>query len=228
MLKYLNIKGKTKETYSDYFYIDECYKRSTETDEAYKKCEICEDEKYLVYYSSNIYDKCEENCPTDYYPTDDDLKICYKKEDNPQGYYFDETLSKWISCYESCSYCSSKGNNTNHNCLSCKEEYLKSLDNNCYKECPSGTIEDEEDNKKCRGLCNNTDEYYNTTDGGCEKCYSLCSKCSKGGDSENNNCDLCINNLSITFFLSYRPSSNCYFKKFGFCNYSSSSEFCFL
>ena len=60
---------------------------------------------------------------------------CYKE---PEGYFLDNNLYK--KCYYTCKTCNIEGNNTNHNCLDCKENFLfvikkNNIYFNCYENC---------------------------------------------------------------------------------------------
>ena len=62
---------------------------------------------------------------------------CYQ---NISGYFLDSNNSIFKPCYNSCKECEIEGNSTNHNCLSCKEDYYIiekinkyfNCDSNCY------------------------------------------------------------------------------------------------
>ena len=58
---------------------------------------------------------------------------CYKEI---HGYYLDVTNSIFKKCYKTCETCDKKGDDNNHNCLSCKSDfkYELNLSNhiNCY------------------------------------------------------------------------------------------------
>ena len=96
------------------------------------------------YYSiESIIDNLCINCIDFYYPIYKDSSNknsfirCYH---NPNGYYLDNEDKLYKKCYLSCESCDRKGNNSNHNCLSCTREYFYELNifdrKNCYKVCP--------------------------------------------------------------------------------------------
>ena len=63
---------------------------------------------------------------------------CYPNDQNMPNYIYDEDTDYYEKCYSSCKFCSIKSSlssNIEHNCLTCKEGYLKSYRNmgNCYK-----------------------------------------------------------------------------------------------
>ena len=67
--------------------------------------------------------------------------VCYEKR---QGYYFVQDELKYEPCYTSCETCDKGGNDTYHNCLKCKSEFIYeyniSENKNCYT-----TSQEEED-----------------------------------------------------------------------------------
>ena len=89
-------------------------------------------------------------------------------------------------CYETCSQCNGRGNENNHNCISCSNSrgyYLKENGNkNCFN---TTTIE--------QGYY--FDNYYKEF----KKCFYRCLTCSKNGDITNNNCDKCNNTKGYYF-----------------------------
>ena len=108
----------------------------------------CNGSKEYTYADENYcYKSCLcESCINDFYPKENDLINtdnyikCYK---NPEGYYFDNESDYGIyrSCYFSCKECEFKGNDSIHNCTSCKDNYSFELIHNdkaknCYNICP--------------------------------------------------------------------------------------------
>ena len=91
-------------------------------------------------------DSIKENlclsCIDNYYPKEiDDLNHdnfikCYQ---NPKGFYYNKENKKYKECFNSCETCINEGNNENHNCSTCKQNFLyelKILESiNCYKSC---------------------------------------------------------------------------------------------
>ena len=83
------------------------------------------------------------SCYDSYYPIDNENSNtnsfikCYK---SPEGYYLDENEQSFKKCYISCQECKESGDETNHNCLSCKSNYFYELNIdqyiNCYEICP--------------------------------------------------------------------------------------------
>ena len=91
---------------------------------------------------SLLEDSCI-SCYDSYYPIyNENSNInsfikCYK---SPEGYYLDENEQSFKMCYISCQECKESGDETNHNCLSCKSNYFYELNIdqyiNCYEICP--------------------------------------------------------------------------------------------
>ena len=75
-------------------------------------------------------------CNDGYYPKFEDINKnisyidCYQ---SPEGYFLDSEFYK--SCYESCKICDKDGDNINHNCIECKNNYNYEININGYKNC---------------------------------------------------------------------------------------------
>ena len=83
-------------------------------------CISCKNGYYEIYNSSNI---------------NSTFKKCYQ---SPEGYYLDEikeNVKFYKPCFNSCKTCDIKGNETRHNCLQCKPDYIYEIDYNNYKNC---------------------------------------------------------------------------------------------
>ena len=103
------------------------------------KCKYELDE-CLICSKKALAQKLCTKCNTDYYPKENDkLNIgeyikCYQ---NPEGYYLDNNIYK--QCYHTCKSCNIFGNNINHNCLECNDNYPIEIMNkfslNCYEKC---------------------------------------------------------------------------------------------
>ena len=77
-----------------------------------------------------------EVCGNNFFGTiinDDSRIVCYQ---NKQGYYLVKNELKYEPCYSSCEICNTGGNETFHNCLKCKSEFIYEYDllenKNCY------------------------------------------------------------------------------------------------
>ena len=69
--------------------------------------------------------------------------------------------------------------------------FLFEYTNNCYDDCPSNTFRVFQN----RNIYLETvpENYYLDEDDNIyKKCYDTCRKCHKGGNENNNNCDICI------------------------------------
>ena len=66
-------------------------------------------------------------------------KACYNNDTIPSNYYFNTELNVYEECYESCSACYGHGESNDHNCSSCKDNYIFEPEvkytKNCLKKC---------------------------------------------------------------------------------------------
>ena len=98
-----------------------CYMKNLELTNAY----ICE------IYGQNIYRIYQTNL--------NDISSALECFELIDFYYIDEKNLNYKQCYYSCKRCEIKGNETNHNCLSCKNDFIEELDKadsnykNCYQ-----------------------------------------------------------------------------------------------
>ena len=96
------------------------------------KCKTCNNE-------SIVNDLCLScNIENNYYPIINNISInnlninC--SNSTPSGYFFDNNSLSYNICYSSCKECFSIGDNYNHQCKECIDDYY--LNNtNCYKNC---------------------------------------------------------------------------------------------
>ena len=82
---------------------------------------------------------CYEKCPNNTYILEDKGDFLCLNE-TPDSYYLDNENKIYKKCYKTCNKCKIGGNETNNNCLECKDKY-KFYNNsvnisNCYRECP--------------------------------------------------------------------------------------------
>ena len=99
-------------------------------------CKYCSEESMEL----NLCESC--NMDMGYYPKSDEAPIngfinCYN---NPEEYYFDNSISKYKPCYHSCERCDGLGTIENHRCYSCNSRnthsfkmYENSEFINCYQ-----------------------------------------------------------------------------------------------
>ena len=100
------------------------------------------------YYSyNNAYFKCNNecnrcqttynnciSCNNNYYFLEN-TNLCYSKENKPNGYYFNETSNKFISCHKNCETCSAGPiSDAQMNCDSCKNKLKLKKNKNCIEE----------------------------------------------------------------------------------------------
>ena len=193
-----------------------CSERYFKTEDSNTNCilESLIPENYYKNESDNIYYHCyldcnkcnnsydiENNnmncieCIADYYFLYE-TNNCYNMnliENNE--YYFSEEDNKFHKCYYSCEKCLKGGNDENHNCTKCKNDYyFEENTNNCYD---MTYIE--------KG-------YYfdNFTISGDElpifkKCYENCKTCKKQLIDNEMNCILCKEN-----YYKINGTNNCY------------------
>ena len=133
-----------------YLYDVNCNNKYNETQKNIMKCYS----RFLNNENNNKY-KCE-NCGLYYYQINEDIYNndtyinCYE---NVESYYLDkdELNPLFKPCYSTCQKCDSGGNETNHNCLQCKDDYNLELNLsnyiNCYKICPHNYYIEETTNK---------------------------------------------------------------------------------
>ena len=137
---------------------DKNYNENVEQDESYKFNSITIEECNLIqcFSCSNesliqgLCISCNEN--ENYYPIEDSLSnqsLFINCTKDPKGYYLDNDSSSYKKCYKSCESCELKGDEDNHNCLQCKNEFIYeeiySNYMNCYSICP-------DNNTKCHIL----------------------------------------------------------------------------
>ena len=109
-------------------------------DDEYNRCK-CSLEQCLICPPEEMNITLCMECNANYYPIENDTTNtgeyfnCYKE---PEGYYLDQNLQIYKICYFRCKTCEIKGDNINHNCLKCKEDYPYQVNvtnnyTNCYE-----------------------------------------------------------------------------------------------
>ena len=99
--------------------------------------------KCSIFSIESILDDLCISCSNSFAPKYNDplnknnFTQCYKE---PKGCYLDIEDNLYKECYHSCETCDEKGNDINHNCLTCNINYnyeLNMMNNhiNCYNEC---------------------------------------------------------------------------------------------
>ena len=111
---------------------DICFKYNIKIDLKTNKCiEYCIEGEYKYEYDNYCYDKC----PNTTYISNNKKYLCLlKKPDN--YYYFDINNKVYKECYNKCKNCNEEGDETNNNCIECKDGFIFLNDTNCYKICP--------------------------------------------------------------------------------------------
>ena len=101
---------------------------------------------------------------------------CNTNKIKHKGYYLDGDVFKF--CLLTCNYCTSSGNEYEHNSTECKENFLPIIN------------KDEDELFNCAQKDSYDDGYYSN---GTHflKCYILYKTCSATGTEEKNNCDSC-------------------------------------
>jgi hypothetical protein len=121
---------------------------------------------------SNNCDTCEDG----YNPLEDNLSQCISINDTPLGYYLDDKQMKFMKCYASCYKCKVSGDDINHNCLRCKDNFVRLVDNqyNCFAK-----------DSKITGY------YFDQTFNRFNHCYDTCNTCTGSGTFSSPKCIDC-------------------------------------
>ena len=119
-------------------------------------CDKCKNKNYK-FENGNCTLLCKEN----EYSSGDDCQPCKTNckscldgnscDDCRENYYLNNEKDCRL-CYDNCFNCTEGGNETNHNCLSCKNNYFLVIsgiyENNCVETCPENTVKNDS-NKIC-------------------------------------------------------------------------------
>jgi len=129
----------------NYYYSGKCFSECiNDTNNNFKCKDLLDQNKIENLTFCFIKDLCIycQNA-TGYYPfynqsilNKDIFTDCYKEL---EGYFLDNDIV-YKPCFNTCKNCSNEGNETNNNCLECKDKYRflndsQTDDNNCYEEC---------------------------------------------------------------------------------------------
>ena len=97
----------------------------------------------------------------------------------PLGYFFDANDKIYKECYESCKTCNEQGNEMNHKCQTCKENFTFlnefEKDKNCYPICQYNYYFDEDDKHHCT-INENCPADYGILISQKKKCIDQCEK----------------------------------------------------
>ena len=137
-----------------------------------KKCiNDCKNDDIYRYEYNNT---CYKDCPNNTYKSenDEDYK-CYNEIS--ESSQLSTEVEKTKKCYDTCSKCDSEGNETNHNCIECKNNFTFYNDSfnisNCYEVCDYFYYFDESNKFHCAKTC---PEQYNKLIFQKKKCIDDC------------------------------------------------------
>ena len=142
-----NIKNTLSSLNRISFCSDDCYdlnntKIDINGEDCFDSCLKSVNNKYE--YNSFCYNKCPQGTVADEFQclineckNISNSATC--KDETPLGYYYDSNDQIYKKCFEKCNYCYGEGNETNNNCLECKDN-LRLLNDtfnitNCYGNC---------------------------------------------------------------------------------------------
>ena len=137
-----------------------CFEKSFNSSE--QKCLTCKNSVPFLYKGNFL-----ENCPNKTY---NDNNTCFDCNESclscdktgcikcQEEFYTNKDTHTCEKCYDKCNDCSIGGNDTNNNCLNCKNDYYLiiggELANNCLLNCPENTVKDDKEN-----VCRYVDSY---------------------------------------------------------------------
>ena len=177
------------------------------SDSSQQKCLSCKSE-YTIFYNNN----CLKKCPSKTYQEGNTCvpckSLCASCNKNGctscfSGYYLNTNTHSCEKCHSKCATCSSGGNDTNNNCLTCKNKD-EVLDNgSCLTECGEKKYKTSKNIcQPCKSECASCDngvECKNCITGyyfenkACLKCDEICDTCSL----KSNNCSSCKNEFYL-------------------------------
>ena len=159
--------------------------------------ERCDNDSEFLY-DGKCYNDClkgdynniniiERNCKC---PLDLDLyKYCPSA---PEGYYLNKSDLYYKSCYISCEKCDIGGEENNHNCIECKQNYSYEMNlndyKNCYDICPYYFYYDKNSSKNICTENSTCPEEYNKYINETNQCISKCVENSNYPYEFRNNC----------------------------------------
>ena len=174
---------------------------------------------YYLNETDNTFYKCNSHCLTCNNGGTDENTNCLLCKDNNyfvdgtnqcstnniNGYYRNDSLRKYMKCYESCKTCNKEGNVNNHNCQSCKDGFVY-MDgtNNCYDKNIIIDYYYFNQNKfvQCNNKCIN-----------CENNPNYCSSCISGYYLLDNICETMDTILNKGYILELNEDNNYIVKK---------------
>ena len=122
--------------------LDSCLKSNNDQYEYENLCYIKCPKGTLVNNYQCLDNECESSS---------DSNVCLGG--NPIGYYYDSIDEIYKRCYEKCYSCYEEGNETNNNCIECKDNLILLNDtfniSNCFENCSNYYYFDESNNYHC-------------------------------------------------------------------------------
>jgi hypothetical protein len=145
---------------------------------------------------SDVLNGDEQNCitcDTSYYPLLNKKSQCFLSTDNVPGYFYNPSTMQFEYCHETCKTCNLMGDDTNHYCLSCADNYFPLNDNTT----------------QCFKSSKQIDKYiFDEDSGSFIRCHPACFTCSAPGTDSQMNCKLCdVNN---DYFPVEQNDTQCY------------------
>jgi hypothetical protein len=115
---------------------------STNFTKCFYSCSTC---KLLGDTNMHLCSTCKNN----FFPLEDNVRMCYSKDSSVPGYYLDFANSIFRKCYKSCSQCSGPGDIFTTNCTQCDPNYTICSDcttmvykDSCVDSCPPLAVYD--------------------------------------------------------------------------------------
>ena len=233
--------------------------KNISTDEKEQNCTSCKNNKLFQEDKGNCIDKClngyyekdkyckncYEDCETCNKGGNETINNCTTCKDNTKllqedngncidkclknGYYEESNHCK--NCYKDCETCNKGGNETIHNCNTCKDKtkLFQEDKGNCIDKCLDGYYEKDKYCKNCNSNCktcnnsinctscndkmfliNDTQKclnecdisyYKNDSERKCYKCNTNCKSCSRGSENDNNYCLSCNENSTFKYLV---------------------------
>jgi hypothetical protein len=153
---------------------------------------------YYFNVNDNVFEKCFEtcnkcsnagdasnnnclSCNSGFYPLEDNKAMCHPEIEKIDGYFFDGPNAKFSKCHPSCQTCSTRGDDTNQQCLTCKFGFykLENSDTQCYSNDAAVPA-----------------YYFDSQALIFKHCYSGCLTCTGAGTATQHNCSKCLSGFS--------------------------------
>ena len=180
-----------------YEYENKCFKQCPEGKKIYEEQKLCLDECYTEQFEYNNI--CYNDCPTGTHRLFQNRNICV--DTLPENYFLDSN-NIYKECYNTCKKCSQPGNEANHNCDICINNYKFINDplvpqKNCYINCNSYYYFDDDGQYTCSSF-NSCPTQYSKLIESQNKCIDDCKNDDKLKYEYNNKCiEECPEGLKI-------------------------------